>query len=92
MDLRWMAWTLPTALFFATIVLVLAIFTWLDLHSPSERRRGIFGVVTTRGDRLFLGLLGGGFLLAAWLAFTDATAIAGAFISAIWLAAALRWA
>jgi predicted small integral membrane protein len=67
------------------------LFTVLDLRTPSRRRRGAFGVATTRGDRLFLGLLGAAFVLAAWLATVDGSAVPGAMLAAAWLATTLRW-
>jgi predicted small integral membrane protein len=91
-DLRWMAWTWPTAGFFLAIIVLLAVFTWLDLERPSVRRRGALGVATTRGDRLFLGLLGAAFAMAAWLAIADGSAAPGAIAAALTLGAALRWA
>ena len=56
MDFAWMAWTWPTAAFFGTIFLMLvgmAIWEWR--------------FETTRGDRLFISLLGSAFINLAWL-------------------------
>ncbi|MDQ3230611.1 MAG: DUF2160 domain-containing protein, partial [Pseudobdellovibrionaceae bacterium] len=57
-----MAWTLPTALFFAGIAALLAGMTLWELVSPSGERRGYLPIQTTRGDRLFIGLLGSAFV------------------------------
>ena len=92
MDLRWMAWTFPTVCFFVAIFVTLAVFTWLDLHRPSERRRGVLGIATTRGDRLFLGLVAAAFVMAAWLAVADGGVAPGGVAAALTLGAALRWA
>ena len=54
----WMAWTLPTAVFFGAIALMLAGMTVWQVLSPSVARRGVLPMETTRGDRLFIGLLG----------------------------------
>jgi len=59
---EWMAWTLPVAVFFVCIVLMLAGMTLWELKSPTTLRRGFLPIATTRGDRLFIGLLG-----AAWV-------------------------
>ena len=59
---EWMAWTLPVAVFFTCIVLMLIGMTVWELKSPTVARKGFLPMVTTRGDRLFIGLL-----LAAWL-------------------------
>jgi predicted small integral membrane protein len=70
MDLSWMAWTWQTALFFGLIALALAAMTLWELRSPGGApRRGILGIRTTRGDRLFISLLVAAFIHLAWLAF-----------------------
>ncbi len=55
--LDWMAWTLPVAVFFGCIVLMLAGMTVWELKSPTVLRKGFLPIATTRGDRLFIGLL-----------------------------------
>jgi predicted small integral membrane protein len=54
---EWMAWTLPVAIFFGCIVLMLAGMTVWEMKSPTSLRRGWLPMETTRGDRLFIGLL-----------------------------------
>ncbi|HQS31744.1 MAG: hypothetical protein B7X59_02200 [Polaromonas sp. 39-63-203] len=53
----WMAWTLPVAVFFTAIVLMLVGMTVWEIKSPTTARRGFLPIETTRGDRLFIGLL-----------------------------------
>ena len=53
----WMAWTLPVAVFFAAIVLMLIGMMIWEIRSPTVERRGFLPLRTTRGDRLFIGLL-----------------------------------
>ena len=52
-----MAWTLPVAVFFSAIALMLVGMTVWELKSPTVVRRGFLPIPTTRGDRLFIGLL-----------------------------------
>ena len=59
---EWMAWTLPVAVFFCSIVLMLAVMTAWEIKSPTTSRRGWLPIATTRGDRLFIGLMA-----AAWV-------------------------
>jgi predicted small integral membrane protein len=68
MDFSWMAWTFPTFLFFAAIVsLIVAMCVW-EYYSPGGNPRiGILRFETTRGDRLFISLLGSAFIHLAWL-------------------------
>ncbi len=68
MGLSWMAWTWPTAAFFAFIVFCLAVMSAWEYRVPGgSPRRGVFGLDTTRGDRLFISLLGSAFIFLAWL-------------------------
>ena len=59
---EWMAWTLPVAVFFSCIALMLVVMTVWEIKSPTTLRRGWLPIATTRGDRLFIGLMA-----AAWV-------------------------
>ena len=74
--LEWMAWTWQTALFFTAIALMLATMTALQLAWPTVPRRGFLPIATTRGDRLFIGLLGAAYIHLAWLGLTDLPLVA----------------
>ncbi len=54
---QWMAWTTPVAVFFTCIALMLMGMTVWEIKSPTSLRRGFLPIATTRGDRLFIGLL-----------------------------------
>ena len=69
--LTWMAWTPVTAGFFATIALLLGGMTAWEAVAPCVPRRGLLPLTTTRGDRLFIGLLVAAFINLAWIAGTD---------------------
>ena len=64
---EWMAWTLPVAVFFTCIVLKLAGMTVWELKSPTTMRKGFLPLETTRGDRLFIGLLSAAYLNLAFV-------------------------
>jgi predicted small integral membrane protein len=55
--LSWMVWTTPVAVFFTCIVLMLIGMTVWEIKSPTVMRKGFLPIATTRGDRLFIGLL-----------------------------------
>ncbi|VTU30985.1 putative small integral membrane protein [Variovorax sp. PBS-H4] len=55
--LEWMVWTTPVAVFFSCIALMLVAMTVWEVKSPTTLRRGWLPMETTRGDRLFIGLL-----------------------------------
>ena len=65
--MSWMAWTLPTALFFGAIGLSLLVLTIWELRAPTTQRRGFLPIATTRGDRFFISLLCAAFIHLAWL-------------------------
>lgn len=68
--MEWMAWTLPTAIFFIVIGLILVGMTLWQVVSPSVQRRGFLPISTTRGDRLFITLLASGYGHLALLGLT----------------------
>ncbi len=67
----WMVWTLPTAIFFVAIGLMLAGMTVWELLSPTRERKGLLPMATTRGDRLFIGLLAAAYLNLVYLWLRD---------------------
>ena len=91
MDLSWMAWTLPTAIFFGVIATLLITFTVLAIRFPETPRVGILRIETTRGDRLFITLLGSAFLNLAWLGIVGANQPYALILCLIYAAAVFRW-
>ena len=67
----WMAWTQPVAIFFTCIVLMLIGMTVWELKSPTTLRRGWLPMETTRGDRLFIGLLSAAYVNLAFVAVSE---------------------
>ena len=68
---EWMAWTTPVAVFFCSIVLMLAGMTVWELKSPTVERKGWLPIATTRGDRLFIGLLVAAYTNLAFVAVSE---------------------
>lgn len=92
MNLSWMAWTWPTAAFFIFIAVCLAgMVAWEQLRPGGAPRRGIFGLDTTRGDRLFISLLGSAFIFLAWLGFFGTPLWGALLVSIVWAGAVFRW-
>ena len=89
--MNWMAWTAPTAIFFGAIALMLVVMTVWQAVSPSVERRGFLPMATTRGDRLFIGLLGSAFIHLGWLAATGLPLWWALAISVVFLIAMMRW-
>jgi predicted small integral membrane protein len=92
MGLSWMAWTWQTAAFFLAIAALLAGMAVWEWRSPGGApRRGVLGIVTTRGDRLFLSLVGAGFLHLTWLLLSDAPLWGAAAVSVVYAFGVFRW-
>lgn len=91
MSLEWMAWTLPTAIFFIAIALILLAMTIWQLKCPSHERKGFLPIATTRGDRLFIGLLGSAYIHLAWIGLTSLNLWIAFVIALIWMTVLMRW-
>ncbi len=87
----WMAWTPPVAIFFIGVVLMLAGMTIWEMRSPTVERRGFLPIPTTRGDRLFIGLLTAAYINLAWAGLTDATQWIAAGLGFAALLVTMRW-
>lgn len=87
----WMAWTFPVALFFFLIASLLIIFTLLAIRFPETPRRGVLRIETTRGDRLFITLLGSAFINLVWLFFFGAPLTWPLILSLLYAIAVFRW-
>lgn len=91
-DLTWMAWTWQTALFFALIAAVLAGMTALAAWRPEAPRVGILRFPTTRGDRLFVTLLGAAVIHVLWIGLVGGDLWPASAISVLFGAVMFRWA
>jgi predicted small integral membrane protein len=92
-NIAWMAWTLPTAIFFVLLASTLAVMTWLAIAYPEAERVGILRIPTTRGDRLFLSLILAAVIHLLWIALVGTDTILtlpvgeeGIELTSLWLA------
>jgi predicted small integral membrane protein len=92
-NIAWMAWTLPTAIFFVLLACTLATMTWLAVAYPEAERVGILHIPTTRGDRLFISLIVAAVIHLLWIAFVGTDSLLtlpigeeGIELSSLWLA------
>ena len=91
-SIAWMAWTLPTAIFFVLLSTTLAVMTWLAVAYPEAERVGILRIPTTRGDRLFISLILTAVIHLLWIGLLGTDTIAtlpigeGIELSSLWLA------
>jgi len=92
-NIAWMAWTLPTAIFFVLLACTLAVMTWLAIAYPEAERVGILRIPTTRGDRLFISLIMAAVIHLLWIGLVGTDTIwtlpvgeEGIELSSLWLA------
>ena len=83
--MTWMAWTLPTAIFFAVIAVALSVLIVLELKRPTSMSLGWLPMATTRGDRFFISLLGAAFIHLLWLGLTPCSTMYASGLAIIWL-------
>ncbi len=94
-NIAWMAWTLPTAIFFVLLAATLAVMTWLAVAYPEAERIGVLRIPTTRGDRLFISLIAAAVIHLLWIAFFGGETFLtipvgeGIELSSLWLATAI---
>lgn len=89
--LAWMNWTPSVAIFFSVIAAILVMMTVFEIASPCVERKGFLPIATTRGDRLFIGLLSAAYIHLAFLGLTTVTLWVALVVSVIWLLVLLRW-
>lgn len=89
--MSWMVWTVPTAIFFSSIAAMLAGMTIWEIMSPTIERKGFLPIATTRGDRLFIGLLSAAFIHLGVIGFTSLSIWIALAVSAVWLLVLMRW-
>ncbi len=89
--MAWMAWTWQTAVFFLAIAGLLIIFSVLAIKFPETPRKGILQIETTRGDRLFITLLGSAFINLVWLGLEVAPQPYALLACLVYAAAVFRW-
>ena len=89
--MSWMAWTLPTALFFVAITMALVVMTLLELRYPTLQRQGFLPLSTTRGDRFFISLLSAALIHLLFLGLLPGAVLWASAVSAAWAVLVLRW-
>jgi predicted small integral membrane protein len=86
-----MAWTWPTGMFFSAILIMLLMMTVWEIAQPTTERRGWLPMSTTRGDRLFIGLLGAAWIHLGWLMGTEQALWIGSIVAVIWFLVVMRF-
>ena len=90
-DLAWMGWTWQTGVFFGVLASLLLVMTLLAVWRPETERVGVLRIPTTRGDRLFISLLGSAFINLAWLGLVGPDLWPALGLSLLYAAAVFRF-
>ena len=95
-SIAWMAWTIPTAIFFGALACTLAVMTYLAAAYPEAERVGVLRIPTTRGDRLFISLITAAVIHLVWIGLVGTDTIGtlpigdeGFELSSLWLASGI---
>ena len=88
----WMAWNRVSIAFFLFIFASIAAMGIWEYYAPGGGpRHGVFGLDTTRGDRLFIALLGSAFIFLGWLGLYGDPLWGGLALSLTWTFFVFRW-
>ena len=95
-SIAWMAWTVPTGIFFGALASTLLVMTYLAAAYPEAERVGVLRIPTTRGDRLFISLITAAVIHLVWIGLVGIDTIAtlpigedGYELSSLWLASGI---
>jgi predicted small integral membrane protein len=87
----WMAWTPATLAFFIFVFSAIALMGLLEWRRPGGApRHGVLGLDTTRGDRLFISLLGSAYIFLGWLALFSTPLWGPLGLAVLWTAFVFR--
>ncbi len=91
-QVRWMQWSLPSAIFFLALFFTLIGMSIWEGYRPCVRRKGFLPMVTTRGDRLFLGIISTIGICMLWIGLSKGVLmILPLVIAAVWFFVLAKW-
>ena len=91
-NIGWMYWTVPSSLFFGGLFLTLIGMSIWDEYRPNVNRKGFLPMVTSRGDRLFIGIISTIGIHLIWILIIGLNFMVGALIlSATWFYIEAQW-
>jgi len=91
-SLSWMYWTVPTGLFFGGLFITLGVLSIYGVKNPDPGRKGFLPLVTTRGDRFFIGIISALAIHFLWIAlFGLSLTWCATAISAFWFTIESKW-
>jgi len=89
--MSWMYWTIPVAITFTGIFLMIAGMTIWGHYRTPVLRKGFLRIVTDRGDRLYIAFVVFALLMVLSFAFAIPSALISALAAASVSAVILKW-
>lgn len=89
--LDWMYWTTPVAITFIGIFLMITGMTIWGHYRTPVLRKGFLGIVTDRGDRLYISIITFALLMVVSFALEVPSALLSALAAASVSAVILKW-
>jgi len=89
--LSWMYWTLPIAITFTGIFLMIAGMTIWGHYSTPWRRKGFLRIVTDRTERLYIALITFALLMVVSFALEMPSVLISSLVAASVSAVILKW-
>jgi len=87
----WMYWTIPVAIAFSGIFVMIAGMTVWGHYRTPVLRKGFLRIVTDRGDRLYIAFVTFALLMVLSFAFAVPSALISAAVAASVSAVVLKW-
>ena len=87
----WMYWTVPVAIAFTGIFIMIAGMTVWGRYRTPVLRQGFLRIVTDRGDRIYIAFVVFALLMVLSFAFSIPSALASAAVAASVSAVILKW-
>lgn len=86
-----MVWTLPVAIvFIGVLVLIIGMTIW-GHYSPPKIHKGFLGITTDRGDRVYISYISFAFFMICWIAFVEGALYVGVGLGIALAAVILKW-
>lgn len=89
---NWMLWSWQSAVFFGIIFTAVIILGFMGVKNPDYGRKGFFPIETSRGDRLFIGVITDLSFLVLWVGFVGSKLlIIPLLIMVVWFSIQMKW-
>ena len=86
-----MVWTLPVAIVFIGVILLIIGMTIWGHYRPPKVRKGFLRITTDRGDRVYIAYISFAFFMIVWISLVEGMLYTGTGIGVALAAIILKW-